>query len=488
MTVYYVRKSGNDGAAGTTPATAWLTIAKALGAAGIASGDTVYIGAGTYRETVTVAMTSATVETFVIGDVDGSHTGDSGDVIWTAYTTNDTTAPAAAATLTLSARDFLTFVDLTILGGDAATSCIVASAISTNIKLTRCTLITGRNGVVIGVTGTADTALDWTIDSCILMGFQSAALVLFTLPTSASADYSADVLIQNTVFMGPPANVALAITASGASAFKGGGVDAYNCTFVFASQAVVTQSANVATSLPCHVYNSVIYGLQTTACLSATTSGQIVEDYNWIVGTIPRSNVSAGGNSTASGANGAIAKAPLLELGQSWLYGRRPRPFFSPMSGSPLLGFGAQAGGPAIDLAGGPRPSGGATYAVGAYERGNSFRRETGTVRTGSNAIGITGPGYQDFTARVDAVPTDITAYVQWDATYAGTKPKMQILNGTECGVADATDTATGSSGSWEQLSLTFTPTAKGIVKVRFLSSDTNGGGQMFVDDLLESQ
>ena len=44
-------------------------------------------------------------------------------------------------------------------------------------------------------------------------------------------------------------------------------------------------------------------------------------------------------------------------------------------------------------------------------------------------------------------------------------------------------DTATGSSGSWELLSLNFTPTAAGIVTIRFLSSDTDGGGKMIVDD-----
>ena len=62
MTTYYVRTTGNNASAGTSPATAWATLTKALGASGIASGDTVYVGAGTYRETVTVAMTSPTAE------------------------------------------------------------------------------------------------------------------------------------------------------------------------------------------------------------------------------------------------------------------------------------------------------------------------------------------------------------------------------------------------------------------------------------------
>src|SRR5690242_4908865 len=86
MATYYVRKTGSDAAAGTSPATAWATIGKALGASGIASGDTVYVGPGVYREQITVAMTSATVETLVIADVDGSQTGDApGEVRWTGW-------------------------------------------------------------------------------------------------------------------------------------------------------------------------------------------------------------------------------------------------------------------------------------------------------------------------------------------------------------------------------------------------------------------
>jgi hypothetical protein len=500
MTTYYVdfvngldanNGLGPDASAGTNKP--WKTITKLLGAAGMASGDTAYLAPGSFRETVTVAMTSATVETKVLGDpanAQGFKTSGGalvlpGDVILTAYTTDDNTLPAAATTLNLNTRDFLTFQDITIMGGDAAPSGVTAAAISTDVKFVRCTFIAGRNGSNISMIGAADTASNWTIDSCHFLTFQSAPNLLFTLPTSAAADYNVAVMIKNSVVMGPPGATGISITASGAGAFKAGGVDVYNSSILLCAQAMVTGSANIATTIPCHIYNSIAYGLQTTAVLSATTSGQIVEDFNWIVGTIPRSNVSVGGSSVAANANGAISKAPLVELGQAALYGRQQRPFFSPMTGSKLLGFGAQAGGPSTDMIGIQRPAGGASAssAVGPYERGNSFGRETGTVRTGSNAISITGPGCQDFAVPVDAVSTTITSYVRWDATYAGTKPKMQVLNGEECGVTAATATAVGSSGAWEQLSLNFTPTTKGIVTIRLLSSDTNGGGKMFADD-----
>jgi hypothetical protein len=53
MTTYYVRKSGNDSNGGTDPDTdAWLTIDKAANT--VAAADTVYVGAGVYRELVTM--------------------------------------------------------------------------------------------------------------------------------------------------------------------------------------------------------------------------------------------------------------------------------------------------------------------------------------------------------------------------------------------------------------------------------------------------
>jgi hypothetical protein len=176
----------------------------------------------------------------------------------------------------------------------------------------------------------------------------------------------------------------------------------------------------------------------------------------------------------------------VFAFGYEKLVGFTTRMFFEPISLAWALTYGNDATyTTSEDFLGLPRPGGGqsATKGIGYLGRGNTFGQETSTVRTGSNAMSITGPGAQDFQLPVDASSTTISAYVRWDATYAGTKPKMQVLNGGECGVSDDTATATGSSGAWEQLSLNFTPARNGIVTVRFLSSDTNGGGKMFVDD-----
>lgn len=484
MTTYYVRKTGADAAAGTSAGAAWLTIGKALGAAGIASGDTVYIGAGTYREVVTVAMTSATVETFVIGDVDGVKTGDAGEVIWTAYTTNDSTAPSSSSLLTTNARDFLTFQRLTMVGGSAI-YLIDVSIGSVSIKLQDC-LVLGNAGsggtILIGHETTFGVAANITIERCLLRAGRSTAIII-TLATGTGSDYDANVVIRNCLVQAWANGDCIRITSSGAGSQEGGGVYVYNNSLIGqannSSGGVSTQTTKVGGStftFPAQVRNNVVVG-----GLSAGESGALVENYNHVVAATTHTNVTAGANTITN-----LNRAMLLSFGQERQIGSQPRPWGEPMTGSPYLGFGNDGTyTSAEDIRGDPRPAGGATATkgIGAYERGNTFAKETGTVRTGSNAISITGPGYQDFQLPVAASSTTVTVYVRWDATYAGTKPKMQVLNGTEAGVADATATATGSSGAWEQLSLNFTPTSAGIVTIRLLSSDTNGGGKMFADD-----
>lgn len=497
MATYYISKSGNDSNNGLGPDAShasnkpWLTIGKALGASGIASGDTVYIAPGVYRETVTVAMTSATVETRVIGDVanaqgfkDGSgNLLASGMIRWTAYTTNDKTAPAASAALTLSARDFLTFENLVFQGGNASPSAVNASATSTDIVCRRCVFLPGSGGGTVhqvSLTIGADLAANWTFDSCRFIRAGGNALNM-TLTRPSAADQDVNIQIVNCVVLGGAnASAAINILTTGANTFNPGGVDVDHCTIVGGN---VTTGANISTSIPCTVYNSVLLGYGTGG-VNANTSGQIIEDYNWILANTPRTNVTAGGNSISDG-----SYALLVDAGISAMIGASGRELLAPLLDSPFLGFGNQAGGAASDIVGVPRPSGPApTWAnvlnsIGAYERGNTAIQETSTVRTGSNAIKILGPGVHDFDVAVDAVSTTLSVYVRWNSSYTGTKPQFKVLNGTECGVSDATDTATGSADTWELLELTFTPVRAGIVTVRIQSNSTAAAGAVFADD-----
>lgn len=474
MATYYIRKTGSDSNAGTSPGAAWLTIGKALGSSGIASGDTVYIGAGTYREIVTVAMTSATAETKVVGDVSGQFTGDAGEVIWSAHVTDDVTAPTSAYPLVANGRDYLTIQNIVFYSGTTGSANLTTS-VSTNWTFYRCSFLTYASTAGINYTAAANTAANLVIDSCEFHQANSTGCIRVSFPTSASADYDCAIVIKNCAFFG--SNTAIAITATGAGSFKGGGVNIYNCS-MFTSIGVSTSTSNNSTTYPVNVYNCLIAVISTA--LTANVSGQIIEDYNIISASIARTNVTAGSNSKANlYAPGWTGIRPMMQ-------GLVPcRPLPEPCADSKMLGFGAQSGGPSVDITGAARPSGGAStsYAVGAYERGNFGTKETSVTHADAASLKLTGPGYQDFQVPVDASSTTISIYAHYNTNHGTTnKPQIQVLNGGEIGVSDATATMTSGVDTWEQLQLTFTPTAKGIVTIRCISRSAAGNGIAYFD------
>jgi chitodextrinase len=67
-TAYYVSKTGNNSNTGLSPSAAWLTISYA--ASKVTAGDTVYVGAGTYSESVPIT-TSGTASAPIIFDGQG---------------------------------------------------------------------------------------------------------------------------------------------------------------------------------------------------------------------------------------------------------------------------------------------------------------------------------------------------------------------------------------------------------------------------------
>ena len=79
-TTWYVRTSGSDYNPGTSAASAFKTIGKAENM--VTAGDTVYVGAGTYAETISTGR-SGTAGAYIsfIGDTNGARTGDAGDVV-----------------------------------------------------------------------------------------------------------------------------------------------------------------------------------------------------------------------------------------------------------------------------------------------------------------------------------------------------------------------------------------------------------------------
>lgn len=504
MATYYVDAvNGSDANNGLGPDAShatnkpWLTLGKLLGATGMASGDTAYLSpSGPFRATVSLGLTSPVAETKVIGDPNneqGFKTSAGvlvagGPVVWTAYTTNDTTAPAASAALTMSTRDFMTFQKIVFIGGNASPGIVSAAAGSTDCKFTECTFLSARpaNNMMTWTAG-ANEATNLTFDRCTWMngGGAGAALALvLTRPTGADFDHN--ITVNNCLFMTGGRGVD--VTTTGANTQNPGGVDIFNCTFLTATG--VQTGVNISTTVPVNVYDSVIWGI---TGLSANASGQIVEDYNWVLCSTPRTNVTAGTNSVALASN-TITHAPLFEIGHAVQQGHLPRPFATPLRGSPLLNFGNQSGSPSVDFLNRPRPAGsaqgasaGANKGLGYVERHDTARQETTTVDASGSAIAIVGPGDHDIKIPVDATSTTISIKARYDSSYSGTNyPQAQLLANGEIGFAGQTLTKAAGADSWETLTFSaFTPTQKGVVVLRLISRDGGGTGSTFFDTLV---
>lgn len=505
MATYYVGPGGSDAAAGTSWATRWLTISKALGSAGIASGDTLYVGPGTYRELVGVGMTSPTVETRIIGDTDGSHTsGVPGPVILTAHLTNDTTLAEVDCLVNLNGRDNLTFEGLIFIGGRADSngggSCVRMSwgvgsgETATNITFRDCQFLSNSTAGAMTLWSNNDIAWNWTIERCLFLGdsdeYPSGTISLHPVAPAAGVERNLNIVIRNCLFLGA---CALILGGYGSGTGSVGGVVFQNNTCISGLAALyVHQSmwtmATAATRTKVH--GNVFIQLRNRPILEARNTSQIDEDYNyfWGAGT-PRLNVSVGTNSLVWQTN-----APAFSLGWEWLNGYLPRPFLSPLAGAAHLWrypSSATPAPPTVDVLNRPRPAGGNDLdnVVGYVERHDTAVRETTIVDAGSTAIRLTGPADHDIHLPVDAVSTVITIRTRFDTNHGtATRPQVILLANDEIGVASQTVTATGPVDTWETLSLSaFTPTGKGWVTLRLRSRPAAASGTAYFDTLTVS-
>lgn len=484
---------------------AWADLRAAVGDAAVSAnlvgagsavnaGDTVYLGGGTYRAVVLLGNAWATTivgtttvsinlpqfngTVNITGDTAGQFTGDSGMVQITAYTTNDKTAPSGSVLLTMSGHSNISFRNIMFVGGTASPSVLSMASSEQNDSFVDCSFhfMTSPNSTSLSISGTVvggiGLARGHLFDRC----FFFRAAPVFSLPTSA-ADYDANITVRNSIFI--YFNPAIDVTATGALAGKGGGVRYRNCFVSAGNPAARTNSANLSTVFPCQIYNCEIFGVPGGTGISANASGQIVEDYNIVVATTARANVTAGTHSISDS-----SYSPLFHMGQERIWGGLLRPFGEPMSGSPLLGFGSDGGQTAYDLYNRPRPAGGGSLpasAVGALERGNTPSQATSPAPpSGTYDWQGTGPWYQDFLLPVSNTSTTISIVVQRDAAYDAAQgmgnPAMLILANGILGITAQTLVDSGAAAQWNTLtSSAFTPSGNGWVTVRIASYDGSG-------------
>jgi len=494
MATYFVRKTGLDSNDGLTKGAAFLTIDKAANT--VAAGDTVHVGAGVYREIVTID-TSGTSGSIIlwIADVTGANTDDPGLVIISAYANELSTASRNHCIDLNDGKQWNTFRGFTMTGGTNSALGDQGTTANNNyegIVVEDCSLIRGHDGndFCIGIdfnAGTAPTGAGLRVRRCSFMG----GGVYMAWNSNASAIVDLDVLIESCVFVGPAQGTT---TTAGVrfdqivgNTFGSGGVTIDNCTFMAVNSAVRVDNGTQTTN-PVDVRNSVFINCTTGLNKATSNDGALTSDYNTFLSTqTSYTNVTAGGNDRSNtsdpGLWGGIGDYPLYRF-MGWSPYRPGEPIRLQDDAyiHGVIGDANTSDAPAFDLYDEDRPMYGIVDDRGGVEGRARPEQETTTTRTGSNALRFEGAGFHDFIIPVSNQSTTVSIYGRFDSNYTGSKPILEVLNID--GVADQSDIMTGSADTFEELTATFTPTADGVCRVRIRSQDTSATGEAFFDDL----
>lgn len=493
MTTYYVRKSGNDANGGTDPDTdAWLTIDKAANT--VAAADTVYIGAGVYREIVTMDTPgSSGNQISFIADVGGEQTGDAGLVIISAYA-NETSIASRTACIDLNGHEFITWSGFSMVGG---TTAVILSSVAGNhsfegVIAEDCAIVAGQEAVDLALSldinqGATPTTTGLIIRRCIILGS-----VKILWDENASADVNMKMAIENCLFLGQAqastARYCIYWNLVTADTFAVGGLDVTNCVFWGDYRGVYVEHG-ASTTYPIDVRNSVFMYCQTALNKETSNDGALTSGYNTFLtcGT-DYTNVSTGTNDRPTNNRGVQMFGGLGDFMLHTYWGWSPYRFFEPITNADdtyinhVIGDADTAVAPATDLYNEARPMYGTVDDRGPIEARARPKEESTNYRTAVAALRFDGAGFHDILLPVDAFSTTVTVVGRYDSSYGGTLPQLKVINIP--GVADQTDTMVAAANTDETLSVTFNPTSKGVARIRFVSNDTSATGESFFDDL----
>ena len=346
MPTYYVKPAangGNNSLAGTSPSTAWATVAYALSSSsGFASGDTLYVAPGIYTDTISVTMANPTVETNITGDPTIAQFSGltPGPVVITNYNATLSGSGYTGNIITATTKNFLHFQNIKF----AIDNNRLVLTTCTNWKFTKCSFISRvNNSDIITITSPTSTAVNLTVNKCIFVGGNQS----LNITGQSVADGST---IINSIFM-QPTNTAMFLNSVQ--------VAVYNCIITGAQYGILQQPGSL--TFPTTVRNSLLYK-NAVDLQCVTVNNAIVENYNRLLSPTPRANVA---NNLTSSSVGDIG----IDFFETLLWGINNLQPFTSYASSPNANFGNTTGAPVADIYGvtwtGANPDAGAgTYRV----------------------------------------------------------------------------------------------------------------------------
>jgi hypothetical protein len=457
MTTYYVGPGGNDGNAGTSWALRKLTLNGAEDVP-VAPGDIVYVGPGVYRETLTIDISgTGSSQIAYVGDITGENTDGIGGIVRVTGSDDDQSATRANC-ITATGKSRRTFRGFSFDTTTSDTLTVIASSDSDNWIIEDCNF---QYGGRYSIFCNGANQHNWIVRRCIIgPGFEKMTDIGIYLFNGASVT-NANHAIENCI-----------VTAFTYA------IDVYNVQGTVVKNCVILNCTIAGIfgwgTNHIEVYNCIIQG--NVNGIQAGNANAVKEDFNTFWG-----NTTDRAGTMGTGANSKTYPA-LFE--QALLYDgiQYNKNLFALSEWSQIVHIDS-TGTATDDLFGITRPEADFKKSWGAIQY-DEILRGTGTVRGGSSSLKFEDSSRHQIFVPSSSENTKVSVFVYREGGYgASILPEMVIK---QPGQSDRITTDTGLTGTWNELTDTFTPASLPPYFVVELVSHNTGSSNanVYFDDL----
>jgi len=461
---YYVKTSGDDSKDGLSEANAFRTITKAVSV--VSAGDTVYIAPGTYREVVSL-LTSGNESNYITfeGDPDCNHfvNEKKGYVRITGCDSNE--QPQATGRIFHFAGKNYNILRNVVVDGLKSGTGIIGVYLYANDICENCIV----QGVSYGIYGAGTTR------NCVAIAgsraFAALTLAENCIGIGGIGGFDVCSLVKNCLGIGSGSyggfSNSTVYNSIGIGYFGFNNCNCYNC-ISFVSYYGIRSTSDYTLNHHISVYcNYAFYGTDTAKPLN-------IEGQKYVYCySVQRGGGYETGTPIECKHIGFVGDA--ITMIKRIASALKFTMFFEKDWSDDTVDVGL------TDILGQVRRLGDGTIDVGAIEYSDK-QPEWTTYKQTAPSIRINRKGLETFHITcVENIQKTIEVYVKFDLNGGTNKPQL-IASGNY--ITTKTSEAVGDGTDWERLSVSFTPSKTGLVKIELFSRETTSGSYTIFSDL----